>query len=234
MANRRMFSKTIVASSRFLRMPMSSRLLYFDLGMNADDDGYCEWYPVLQMTGAKEQDLQVLQANDFVQVFDTNVLVIRDWKENNQIRMDRYQVSKYVEKYRDNLGLPNGNQVATNGKPSIGKDRIGKVKDNAVAIAPAVAEPFKWEEYRQKMLNDSRGHIRLIAYFLLKKKKTFASADEVSEAIARHSRYAVKVAKFEKEKILEVMNRCDEQFNSASPDRRIDWTLETCWKMLTK
>ena len=39
MAERRMFSKTITNSARFLMMPPSARLLYYDLGMAADDDG---------------------------------------------------------------------------------------------------------------------------------------------------------------------------------------------------
>ena len=39
MAERRMFSKSVIGSARFLRMPASSRLLYYDLGMQADDDG---------------------------------------------------------------------------------------------------------------------------------------------------------------------------------------------------
>ena len=113
MANRRMFSKTIVQSSKFLRMPASSRLLYFDLGMASDDDGFCEWFPILQMTGAKEQDLQVIQANGFAQILDNEVVLIMDWKENNQIRLDRYQPSKHLEKYKDIVGLPNGNHLAT-------------------------------------------------------------------------------------------------------------------------
>lgn len=123
MANRRMFSKSITNSGKFLKMPPTSRLLYYDFGMNADDDGYVEWFTILKMTSSTEQDMKVLQANKFIEVFDDNVLVILDWKENNQIRQDRYSPSKYKDIY----GLPSGNQKATIGKPSIGKVRIGKV-----------------------------------------------------------------------------------------------------------
>ena len=42
MAERRMFAKSIIGSARFLRMPVSARLLYYDLGMQADDDGVVE------------------------------------------------------------------------------------------------------------------------------------------------------------------------------------------------
>lgn len=50
MAQRRMFTKTITNSGKFLKMPVSSRLLYYDLGMNADDDGYAERFTVMRMT----------------------------------------------------------------------------------------------------------------------------------------------------------------------------------------
>ena len=39
MAERRMFAKRIIESASFLKMPISSRELYFHLCLNADDDG---------------------------------------------------------------------------------------------------------------------------------------------------------------------------------------------------
>ena len=99
MAQRRMFNKSITNSSKFLKMPMSSRLLYYDLGMNADDDGFVEHFMVLRMTGATMQDLGVLELNGLIKVFDENVLWIKDWKENNYIQKDRYQPSKYLQMY---------------------------------------------------------------------------------------------------------------------------------------
>lgn len=133
MANRRMFAKHITRSSRFLRMPISSRLLYYDLGMEADDDGYCEWYPILQTNGGTQQDLEVLAANKFVKVFDDDVLIIKDWTENNYLRSDRYQPSQYLEKYpMTELGIPTGipvvDRLATQDR--IGKVRLGKSKEN--------------------------------------------------------------------------------------------------------
>jgi len=37
---RRMFSDEITTSDAFLDMPAESQLLYFHIGMNADDDGF--------------------------------------------------------------------------------------------------------------------------------------------------------------------------------------------------
>ena len=127
MAQRRMFNKTITNSSKFLKMPMSSRLLYYDLGMNADDDGFVEHFMVLRMTGATQQDLGVLEANGLVKIFDDNVLWIKDWKENNYIQKDRYQPSKYLQMYNlDTICIQN---VYT-GKDSIGKLSIDNIKEN--------------------------------------------------------------------------------------------------------
>jgi hypothetical protein len=89
MAQRRMFSKSITNSSRFLMMPESSQNLYFHLGMNADDDGFCEHFAVMRMVGSKPDDLKILHAKGFVNVFDDHVLVIMDWKENNPFLFKR-------------------------------------------------------------------------------------------------------------------------------------------------
>ena len=40
MAQKRMFSLSVVDTDQFLEMPLSSRLLYYELGMRADDDGF--------------------------------------------------------------------------------------------------------------------------------------------------------------------------------------------------
>ena len=39
MADRRMFHRLVVESDRFLDLPVGAQLLYFHLGMQADDDG---------------------------------------------------------------------------------------------------------------------------------------------------------------------------------------------------
>lgn len=84
-------------------MPSSAQNLYFHLGMNADDDGFCEHFSVMRMTDSKPDDLKILQAKEFVNVFDDRVLVILDWKENNHIQKDRYTPSKYLEVYKQEI-----------------------------------------------------------------------------------------------------------------------------------
>lgn len=133
MANRRMFSKTITSSSQFLMMPPTSRLLYYDLGMGADDDGFAEHFTIMKMTDASPDDLRVLSIRGFIKVFDDKVLIILDWKENNYLRNDRYTPSKYLEIYKEELkqissGIPNGDQMAT--QVRLGKVRLGKEREN--------------------------------------------------------------------------------------------------------
>lgn len=163
MAERRMFSKGVVNSARFLRMPQTSRLLYYDLGMAADDDGVVEAFTVLRTTGAAEDDLRVLASRGFVVVLNEDLVsYISDWKRNNYIRPDRYSPSGYAEllvkitdehqRYTD--GIPNDTQRDTQvrlGKDSIGKDRL--VEDNTAAGPPTRSADFDafWNAYPKKV-----------------------------------------------------------------------------------
>ena len=138
MAERRMFSKRIINSAKFLKMPVSTQCLYFHLGLHADDDGVVEAYTVMTQTGATEDDLKILVAKGFVIVLnDDLVTYIIDWQENNYIRADRkvdtvykdllLQILPDVEltKARDRVdkkrtvwttnGQPMDNQWTTNG-----------------------------------------------------------------------------------------------------------------------
>lgn len=98
MAERRMFAKAIIGSARFLRMPATSRLLYYDLGMEADDDGCVEAFAVMRKTGANDDDLRVLVSKGFVKVLNEDLVsLILDWKTNNYIQKDRYHPSIYAK-----------------------------------------------------------------------------------------------------------------------------------------
>lgn len=132
MAERRMFSKAIIGSARFLMMPASTRLLYYDLGMFADDDGVVEAFAVLRQTNASEDDLRLLVAKGFIRVLNEELVTfITDWKTNNFIRNDRYKPSIYKDLLIqfDDSGIPTVDQGYTQyrlGKGSIGKDSIDK------------------------------------------------------------------------------------------------------------
>ena len=101
MAERRMFSKKVINSARFLRMPATSRLLYYDLGMEADDDGFAEAYVRMLATGSTEETLMELADKGFITILDWDDLVIHinGWQENNLIRKDRYTPSRYLTQF---------------------------------------------------------------------------------------------------------------------------------------
>lgn len=98
MASKRMFSRTIVQSAKFVKMPNELRLLYFDLGMSADDDGVVEGEMVLRTNKMKPKSLQTLEELGWIKILNDDLVVyILDWKKNNNIRSDRRTPSIYKD-----------------------------------------------------------------------------------------------------------------------------------------
>ncbi|GFE45960.1 conserved phage C-terminal domain-containing protein [Streptococcus canis] len=94
MAQRRMFSRKITETDRFLEMPLSSQALYFHLNMGADDEGFIDKAKTIQRTiGASDDDMKLLIAKGFLIPFDSGVVVIRHWRIHNYIRSDRFQAT---------------------------------------------------------------------------------------------------------------------------------------------
>ena len=154
-----MFAKTIVLSDAFLDMPLSSRCLYFTLGMMADDDGFVNNpKSIMRQCGATQDDLNLLLVKKFVLSFDSGVIVIKHWRINNYLRNDRHTETKYKEEkellsvdengaYRmpsSTLGIPDGRQtVYPDGYPQdrLGKDSIGK---DSISSIPTLEEVRKF------------------------------------------------------------------------------------------
>lgn len=98
MAQRRMFSLKIVDTDQFLDMPISTRLLYYDLAMRADDDGFiASPKKITKIVGCGDDDLKLLTAKQFIIPFQSGVCVIKDWRIHNYIQKDRYQPTQYQE-----------------------------------------------------------------------------------------------------------------------------------------
>ncbi|MCM1008861.1 MAG: replisome organizer [Ruminococcus flavefaciens] len=98
MAERRMFAKTIIDSDAFLDMPVTSRLLYYDLAMRADDDGFVNApKKIMRMIGASQDDLSILVLRKFIIPFDNGIVVIKHWRIHNYIRKDRYNETAYTD-----------------------------------------------------------------------------------------------------------------------------------------
>lgn len=149
MAQRRMFSKKIINSAKFVKMPVSTQCLYFHLGLNADDEGIVEGFNIMRMIGATEDDLKILVAKEFVIVLNEDLVsYITHWNEHNLIRAERKVDSLYkdllikltdVEFLEGNRNSGDESQMSpicqTNDRQMpdkcqhrLGKDRLGKVK----------------------------------------------------------------------------------------------------------
>ena len=127
-ATRRMFNKQITNSDDFLEMPISSQCLYFHLSMNADDEGFVNnWKSIIKLTGAKEDDLKVLVAKQYIIPFETGVIVIRHWRLNNYLRSDRFTATNHQKELAE-LVLDENMvyQIHTTYTPSIDKYSIEK------------------------------------------------------------------------------------------------------------
>jgi len=159
-----MFSPMIVGSDAFLDMPTSSRELYFQLGMYADDDGFVNPKRVIRMVGASDDDLKILSAKRFVIQFENGVLVIKHWRMNNLVRKDWYQPTQYLEEKKKLFIKKNGSYTDDNsqGVPVVNEFvnssstqvRLGKVrlgKDITTISSPIGDFEVFWSTYPKKV-----------------------------------------------------------------------------------
>ena len=155
MANRRMFSLSIIDTDIFLDMPITSRLLYYDLSMRADDDGFVSSPKRIQrMTGCSDDDFKLLIAKQFIIPFENGICVIKHWRIHNYIAKDRYNETIYKTEKSEltevdgSYELLPKNECIQNviqdvdktvynsttqvrlGKDRLGKDRLGNIDTN--------------------------------------------------------------------------------------------------------
>jgi len=187
MAERRMLSKKIFQSRPFLMMPFEAQALYTHLVLSSDDDGVVEAFPIVRMIGANEDSLGLLVIKKFIlPLNDDMVYFVTDFEEQNKIRADRVQPSRYRDlllektnlvidgkrvtskkKYIDgqvtDKCLTSDGQVTDKCPHSIGKDSIGKDsigKDNSTSISPSLVENLKTSGIR---INEKQ-HQQLLEY----------------------------------------------------------------------
>jgi len=141
MAQRRMFSLKVVDTDMFLDMSPTAQNLYFHLAMRADDDGFVSNpKKIAKMVSPADDDLKMLTAKEFIIPFQSGVIVIRHWKENNYIQSDRKHDTIYQEEKKllreENGGIyrlndsciQNGYKMDT--EVRLGKVRLGEVKND--------------------------------------------------------------------------------------------------------
>lgn len=143
MGNRRMISKTVTQTQRFLKLPLEAQALYFHLIQNSDDDGIVEAFPVVRMIGASDDSLGLLVVKQFIKPLNEEmVYFIVDFHEQNLVQRHHYKKSKYQQLLTVDEKLKNPrinisesektnvsqgvNQMLTESYPNISKDNISK------------------------------------------------------------------------------------------------------------
>lgn len=160
MAERRMFSKTIIDSDTFLDMSLSAQALYFHLSMRADDEGFINNPKKTQrMLGASDDDLKILILKKFIIPFDSGIVVIRHWKIHNYIQSDRFHETTYLEeksmlyidkkkmyteRIQDKYEMDTQDRLD---KDRLDKDRLGK--NNTPSISPSTSQNIEGVKEKQ-------------------------------------------------------------------------------------
>ena len=135
MATKRMFSNSVIDSDEFCMLSIEAQLLYFHLGMKADDDGFVPVMKICKILGFDEAPLEELESQKFLIRFDGGVEVIVHWKVNNTFKNDRYHASRYTSfkkrlKTNENneyvLMEPDWNQDGTKTEESIAQSSVAQ------------------------------------------------------------------------------------------------------------
>lgn len=141
MANKRMFSIDVTETDSFLEMPLTAQALYFHLGMRGDDDGFVSNpRSIMRVAGCSEGDLAILAEAGYIISFRSGVIVISDWKVNNNLRNDRYKPTTFQSE-RSMLSETANKRYILNSTPTGSQmDTIGIPSDNQVTPQPNVTQ----------------------------------------------------------------------------------------------
>ena len=98
MAERRMISRKIAEDDRFVDMHPVSKLLYFYLVLNADDDGFVGSVKMINfLTNADQNNYdELLENNLILEPTKNGVYVITDWYAQNKIEPKIYKATEYL------------------------------------------------------------------------------------------------------------------------------------------
>lgn len=183
-----MFSMKIVDSDAFMDMPQSSQLLYFQLAMRADDDGFIgNPKKIMRMIGSSDDDYKILIAKRFILVFPSGICVIKHWLIHNYIAKDRYTETAYLPektlvKIKENGAytecIQNDIQLDDTGKVRLGKVRLENIcmpKENNFDIF--------WEAYPKKELKKRSSEIWATKKFSTKLPEILAFVEKAKLTI---------------------------------------------------
>lgn len=166
MGKRRMLCTDITRSDAFLEMPQSSRLLYYDLCQEGDDEGFVSNpKSIMRLTGATDDDMRVLLMKKFVILPDKEkgIVVIKHWYIHNYIRKDRmvetnYKDLKALLDFDENGAytmtgkcLPHDGQVSA--EDNLSKDKTSKKN---IFVPPTLEEVMEYCSERKNNVDPKK------------------------------------------------------------------------------
>lgn len=228
MALRRLFSLKIVDSDSFLDMPLSSQLLYFQLGMRADDDGFVNPRKIMRMINASDDDLKILLSKRFLLSFENGVVVIKHWLIHNTIQKDRYTPTLYAEQKKLLLVKENGaySECKQNDNILISEVKLSKDKISKKIVAKSDI-PFSLKEEIKKLEDSPRRDLNIIALYFDVRKPDLQNREQFNQALKRHLKPAGALKSFTDQQILKAVDYAKKEYKDI-------WTIETLLKILTK
>lgn len=172
-----MLSKKIFQSRQFLMMPFEAQALYTHLILSSDDDGVVEAFPIVRMIGAKEDSLGLLVVKKFIlPLNDDMVYFITDFEEQNKIRADRVQPSRYRDLLLEKTNLiVDGKRVA---KPK-------KISDGQVTDKCLTSDGQVTDKCPHSIGKDSIGEYSIDQYSLVESRSVDNDDDAGQKSLSK-------------------------------------------------
>lgn len=133
-----------------MEMSPTAKLLYFYLNMGADDDGFVGNPKMIKIvSGATDDDFKILVAKQFIILFESGVIVVKDWRIHNYIQKDRYNKTQYTDEKSQLIIEENGTYTkciqdgySLDTQVRLGKDRLGKDSIDNMSDKSDVSIPY--------------------------------------------------------------------------------------------
>ena len=228
MAQKRMFDRSVIETDNFLNISLSAKALYFLLGMEADDEGFVSPNRVLRLYGGEKGDIKNLVDVGLVIIFQSGVVVITDWNQNNWLDTRRIKPTQYQKEKQLLLLTPTKKYELSTGLASARLEERSieekRTEENSNgAIAP---KQFSFKEEIAKLYDNSRRDLNIIALYFEERKPDIQSYDQFQVALKRHLRDAKDLVPFSDDQILDAIPKAKQSTK--------EWTISTLVKVLTK
>lgn len=174
MAQKRMFSLQVIDTDKFMDMSASAQALYFHLGMHGDDDGFvASPRKIARAAGCNDDDLRLLASKGYIIPFESEVIVITDWRLNNTLKNDRYHETLYaVEKSQltmdsagryslGNIVEPYRNQTAPIPEPELNITELNETKQSIAGGSKADKPPTRPKAKPERKQYGQYGWVKL-------------------------------------------------------------------------